>query len=199
MTTIAEEPDDFDPDYEDRIADEKSDWAKIPRTPASQGSLTPTGWEPTHQKPVPVIQCTAFNNKGERCGRWSIRGHRVCIKHGGRLPNVQKHAAAVVEAARLRLIDMADPAIDVLHDLIQSGTADAIRLGAAKEILDRAGVRGGIDVTMEVEHKIDPAALVADRLAQIRKNQQDNDEVIAVVLEEVGGDDDGGVVPGDDV
>jgi len=114
--------------FDDESADvEKSDWAKIPRTPDSQDSTTPVGWVPTVAKPIPVVRCTQIKKDGERCGRWSIRGHTKCLSHGGRLPSVKAHAEAAVEAARLRLIDLADPAVDVLSDLMNNqGTSEAI-------------------------------------------------------------------------
>lgn len=77
-------------------------------------------------------------------------GHDKCMVHGGHLPNVQKAAATKVEAAKLRLIEDADLAVDTLFELLKPGVADNVKLGAAKEILDRAGVKGSIDVNIEV-------------------------------------------------
>lgn len=166
MTTYDPSPDAF----EDPASEEKSEWAKTPRSPEAQGSMIPGGWKPTTEKPVPVVRCTQIKKDGNRCGRWSIRGTTKCLVHGGRLPSVREHAAATVEAARLRLIDLSDPAIDVLDDLIQPGTADQIRLKAATEILDRAGVRGGFEVDMEVNvGGMSPAETVATRLEEISK------------------------------
>lgn len=122
---------------------------------------------------------------------WSLVYSRACKvpQARGSLPNVQQHAQAVVEAARLRLIDLADPAVDVLRDLISSsGTSDQIRLAAAKEVLDRAGVRGGVDISVEVEHKVDPGVEVARRLKEIRDRVQDHPDEIVIEEED---DDDG--------
>lgn len=104
------------------------------------------------QNPVQVIRCTATaRSTGQRCGRWSLRGSNVCAKHGGQLPTVKAHAQAVVEAARLRLLDMADQAIDVIEDLSLNATAEQVRLKASTEILDRSGIRGGTEVLVAVE------------------------------------------------
>jgi hypothetical protein len=71
---------------------------------------------------------------------------------------VQEHAAAVVEAARLRLIGMSDMAIDVLEDLALNSTADQVRLGAARDVLDRANVKGDTVIDVKVEHSMETAA-----------------------------------------
>lgn len=118
----------------------------------------PAKWKPTAAEPVPVVRCTAIaRSTGAQCKRWSLRGTNVCMRHGGQLPNVADHAAAVVEAARLRLIGLSDEAIDIVHDLAVNSTADQVRLKAATELLDRAGVRGGVEVdfggNVEVTHE----------------------------------------------
>jgi hypothetical protein len=138
-------------------------------TPAGQESNVPKAWKPTRAEPVPVVRCTKIKKDGNQCGRWSLRGTNVCIKHGGRLPDVQAHAAAVVENARLRIFGMADEATDALHDLIQPGTAEGVRLKAATEILDRAGVRGGVEITVDDQRSGDPTAELTSRLNRLAK------------------------------
>src|SRR4030095_11889824 len=76
-------------------------------SPAEQGLEVPMGWKPTLAEPVPVVRCTGMSTQsGERCKRWSLRGTTVCKIHGGQLPNVQEHANAIVESARMRLFGM---------------------------------------------------------------------------------------------
>lgn len=140
-----------------------------------QDSNIPVGWKATPEEPVPVVRCTGIvrngPRKGEQCGRWSIRGHRVCLKHGGNLPGVQKAAEEVREAARLRLFGMADDAIDTIDFLIHEGTTPAaVKLKAATEILDRVGIKGGSELTHTVEVKANPAEEIAKRLATIAEN-----------------------------
>lgn len=129
----------------------------------------PMSWKPTRSAPVPTIRCTALKADGERCTRWSLRGTKVCITHGGTLPNVKEYAAAVVESARLRLLGNADLAVATLQDLTQPGTAEGVRLKAASEILDRVGVRGGFEVAVEVEDKRDSVELLESRLETLRE------------------------------
>lgn len=117
------------------------------------------------QNPVKVIQCTAMaRSTGKQCTRWSLRGSNVCPKHGGQLPTVKAHAAALVEAARLRLIGMSDQAVDVLEDLSLGATAEQVRLRAAESILDRSGIRAGSDVFVATEDTRTESA--ADRLSR---------------------------------
>lgn len=83
--------------------------------------------------------------------------------------NVNKYREAVQEAARLRLLDSTDIAIDVLEDLMQPGTGEAIRLKSAESILDRAGIRGGFEIQVEGDITASPADELKKRLAELQK------------------------------
>lgn len=137
-----------------------------------QDSSIPKGWKPTLDKPMPVVRCTGTvrngDRAGERCGRWSIMGHDKCMVHGASFPNVQAAAAKRVEAAKLRLIEDADLAVDTLFELLQGTTADNVKLGAAKEILDRAGIKGTLEVNIEVNHA-NPSEGILKKLSIMRE------------------------------
>lgn len=165
--------------------------------PVEQGSVVPLGWKPTPREPVPVVRCVQIKKDGERCKRWSIRGYTKCVRHAGpgarmKDGNVNKYAAAIVEAARLRLIEDADMALDVISDLSQPGTGEAIRLRAAESILDRAGIRGGIEIDVSVETVDSPVDEIKRRIAELRKGsaavskmQADNEDIVdAEIIEE---------------
>ena len=162
------DPDDLtlpDPDTEPKPATHA-------RSPLEQDSITPVSWKPTHAEPIPVVRCSGTVKNGvragERCGKWAVRGSTVCRSHGAQLPLVREHAKEVVENARLRLIGMADDAVDALEDLVAFGTQDQIRLAAAKEILDRSGVtKTAPDMNVTVEHKVSAADAVAEKLKMI--------------------------------
>jgi hypothetical protein len=101
--------------------------------------------------------------------------------HGGHLPNVQAAASKKVEAAKLRLIEDADLAVDTLFELIKVGTADQVRLGAAKEILDRSGIKGGVDVNVEITNNVSAAdeikkklTLMAERMGADTKQAEED-------------------------
>lgn len=136
---------------------------------AEQGVEIPSGWKPTVENPVPVVRCKATSTtSGERCKRWSIRGTTVCQSHGGRLPNVIEHSQAVVESARLRLFGLAEQAVDVLEDLSQPGTSDAIRLKAAELILNRAGLKDAVELKVEVTQGVSPSEDILKKLSIMR-------------------------------
>lgn len=147
----------------------------IKYTADQQGSEIPLGWKPTPSKPVPVVRCRHIRKDGSRCKNWSLRGYIKCKRHAGpgaQTPdgNVTLWAAAVVEAGRLRIIDEADPAIDQLVALMQPGTAEAIRLKAATEVLDRAGIRGGFEISVDADITAHSAASeIEKRLAELKE------------------------------
>lgn len=153
-----------------------TDANSVARTPAEQGSNIPAGWRPTAAEPVPVVRCTAIKSNGERCGRWSLRGATICYTHGGRLNNVQEHAAAVVEGAKLRLIGLTDLAIDQLEDLVRNGSAEKIRLDAARDILDRAGAKGAVEISVEVTQTETAADRVRAKLVETAKRLKKAEE-----------------------
>ena len=163
------------------------------RSPIEQGSLTPVGWKPSMKEPIPVVQCSGITKNGaragQRCGKWAVRGTTVCRSHGAQLPLVREAAKEVVENARLRLIGMADDAVDALEDLVAFGTQDQIRLAAAKEILDRSGVvKGQADLNVVVEHRASASELVAEKLkmmaSRMAKDAEPEPEDLGEIVDE---------------
>lgn len=161
------------PDYDDIPVKTSPSAGK--NSAVEQGLNIPMGWKPTAAEPVPVIRCTGTLRNGpkagQQCGNWSLRGATVCIVHGGRLPNIRKHAEDVREAARMRILGLADMAIDTLEELADAqGTAGAaVKLKAATELLDRAGIKGGIEMNVVHEVRSNPSEEIAKRLAGIAK------------------------------
>ena len=164
------------------------------KSAAAQGSVIPLGWKPTPSKPVPVVRCIVIKKDGDRCNKWSLRGHSKCKSHlrGADLnfPNVREHIDAVIESARMRLVDDVDAAIDTLEFLAENGS-EQIRLKASSEILDRAGIRGGFEIDVEVQQTENPSEILAKRLETLRKRHleatsavEDADIVDATVVDE---------------
>jgi hypothetical protein len=60
---------------------------------------------------------------------------------------------------------MADDAVEVLRDLIKPGVADAVRMKAVENILNRSGIRDGVDVNVEVTHSTSAADEIQKKLA----------------------------------
>jgi hypothetical protein len=44
---------------------------------------------------------------------------------------------------------MADDAVDVLYELMQAGVADAVRMKAVENVLNRSGIKDAIEVHVE--------------------------------------------------
>jgi len=161
---------------------------KSSRTPEGQNSEIPLGWKPTMAEPIPVFRCSFewgvdHPKYGKRCNRYSLRGTTVCLKHGAQLPSVQEHAAAVVEAGLLRLINHSDAFIDVIFDLSKNSDSDAVRLGAAKDGLDRAGLKPGTNINVTVETKVDAAEVLLSKLLAITQRNKEEEIVDAEVVE----------------
>lgn len=148
----------------------------VKRSPAAQGSEVPVGWKPTVHKPVPVVHCAhifkdSHERAGERCGQWSLRGSRLCWQHSGKgnLKNVEEYRLAIVESARLKLVESADDAVTTLLELLSQGTADNVRLKAATEVLDRVGIKTADQLQVDVQvTDRPPAEVLSERLSKLR-------------------------------
>ena len=65
-------------------------------------------------------------------------------------------------------------AVDVLEELMESAISEPVRLKASSEILDRAGVRAGMDIGLDIEvaDMRSPAQIVQERLARLASGAQ---------------------------
>jgi hypothetical protein len=99
---------------------------------------------------------------------------------------VQEHAEAVVESARLQLMGMADDAVEVLQDLIKPGVADAVRLKAVENILNRSGIKDGVDLNVTVTNNSNAAEDIQKKLAVMaeRMKPKEDPEDLGEVLDE---------------
>ena len=82
-------------------------------------------------------RCTAKAKSTEhQCKNAPIHGATVCRYHGAGAPQVK------AAAARRVLEELVDPALIALRDIVNDRTIpEAVRLAAAKDILDRTGYR----------------------------------------------------------
>jgi len=118
-----------------------------------QDSEIPLGWKPTVAKPLPALRCQHIKRDGERCRKWGVPGTGGwCLKHGAALPAVRKAAESRVAEARVRMMGLAPDMLDILYELTKPGVQDGIRLKAAQDLLDRAGLKAGMDINVTVEH-----------------------------------------------
>jgi len=107
--------------------------------------------EAEHPDWHPARQCTATNRAGERCRRQPIAGGAICTMHGGRAPQT-------VAAAKLRLLEVVEPAIARLLRFIESppGLCDVCGrcddtsaiVSAIRTVLDRCGLGPAASLTL---------------------------------------------------
>lgn len=162
--------------------------AKYDAWPTAVGYETvPPDWKPTMEKPLPALRCYYVKPDGERCKKFGIRGtggantngKAMCYFHGGSLPAVKAMAEAQVSSAKMKLVDSADMAVDSLIELSGPGTIANVRLGAIKEILDRAGIKGGPDMTVEVTHAVSYKDEIQKRLTDMRERKAKQEAEVA--------------------
>jgi hypothetical protein len=123
----------------------------------------------------PPTRCRFIKSDGLRCQLWCgnrITDDGLCRTHlGTRFNNL----TGAVQRARERAYQAAPTAIQLLEHLMESAESEPVKLKAATEILDRAGVRGGIEIDARVDLTVLPAAqILEERLAKLRNNQLEN-------------------------
>lgn len=150
-------------------------------------------WEPSILEPFPKIRCTHISPWGNRCRRNAISGGFICEEHGGKGRKVIERAKEVNELARKRLLDMVDPALDVIDQLVKSeGTNDAIRLKAAQDVLDRNGMKSATEINVHSEqHTVDWTAVITEKLARLKEPLAVESEMTVLEIEEDGEEDAG--------
>ena len=67
-----------------------------------------------------------------------MRGQTVCMTHGGKAPQALAKAEAALALAEMRLRGLAGPAVATLEDLVANASSEAVRLAAARDLVDRA-------------------------------------------------------------
>jgi hypothetical protein len=115
-------------------------------------------------------RCRTIKDDNIRCMLWSSgrpKDDGLCRVH---LRSVKKRPGEDIERARAKLTQAAPYAVDMLEDMMENAVSEPVKLKAATEILDRAGVRGGIEFDASIKVTDDrPAAIIIqerlDRLA----------------------------------
>lgn len=140
--------------------------------PSAEGyEKVPEDWKPRAGRELPSIRCTHERPDGSRCKKFGVRGTgfngtpSMCYIHGGSLPSVRNKAEATLLSVRMMLTEAAPKALEQVIDLSQNASAEAIRLKASTEILDRAGIKGGVDINVEVTQNVSAADEIRKRLS----------------------------------
>jgi hypothetical protein len=100
---------------------------------------------------------------------WSsgrLKDDGLCRLHLG----ANKKTGADIERARKKLMQSAPYAVDKLEELMENAVSEPVKLKAATEILDRAGIRAGmeIDIGVELKDARTPAEIIAERLERLK-------------------------------
>lgn len=126
---------------------------------------------PRSEKRQPLAlphRCRQIKDDTIRCMLWSSgrpKDDGLCRIH---LRSTKHKTSDDIERARTKLMQAAPYAVDVLEELMESAESEPVKLKAATEILDRAGVRGGIEVDTSVNIDVRPAAsIIAERLQRL--------------------------------
>lgn len=131
----------------------------------------------------PPVRCRQIKSDGMRCLLWSANRKTddgLCRVHLGSRHN---NITGAVAQARNRAYQAAPVAIEMLEQLMESAESEPVKLKAATEILDRAGIRGGVEIDAKVDVNVQPAAdIIMQRLERLRPQAQ---EIIEVEVLEV--------------
>ena len=171
------EPDNVNSDYLtglDLVAESAADYLVPPwvigATRAYLKEQNEGGPVSARRKPASLPhRCRAVKDDFLRCMLWSSGRHNddgYCRVH---LRSMSRRPGEDIERARAKLTQSAPYAVDILEDLMQNAASEPVRLKASTEILDRAGVRGGVefDARLEVTDGRQPAQVVAERLQRL--------------------------------
>ena len=122
-------------------------------------------------KRAPLCQphrCRQIKDDGIRCMLWGSgrpKDDGLCRIH---LRSTKHKTSDDIERARTKLMQSAPYAVDKLEELMEYAESEPVKLKAATEILDRAGVRGGIEIDSNLNVDVRPAAnLIAERLERL--------------------------------
>ena len=112
-------------------------------------------------------RCRFVKTDGLRCMLWSsgrLKDDGLCNVHLGSI----RRPGQDVERARAKIVQSAAYAVDVVEELMENATSEPVRLKAATEILDRAGVRGGMELDVGVDVNVRaPHEILAERLQRL--------------------------------
>jgi len=156
----------------DLIAEEASDYL-VPPWVVNATRLYLKEQETGHLNPKrqPLAQphrCRHIKTDGIRCMLWGSgrpKDDGLCRVH---LRSVKHKTSDDIERAREKLMQAAPFAVDKLEELMEFAESEPVKLKAATEILDRAGVRGGVEIDTNVNIDVRPAAqIIAERLERL--------------------------------
>lgn len=143
----------------------------------SEGALQPV-WP--SGEPTRTIDFTSGQERARRWCSWPSGcdspeeyGQGVCSSHGARLPTLTTEhmyqAQARTQHSRDLIVSAAPAASATMINIMTDDQASKpeTRLRAAEQILDRAGVRGGTEISLQGDVRVSPAEEIRSRLETI--------------------------------
>ncbi len=123
-------------------------------------------------------RCRFIKGNQIRCQLWHsgrVSDDGLCRTHLG--AKGSDAGVGAVARARQRVAQIAPQMVDVMEEMALHATSEIVRQRAAEQILDRAGVRGGIEVEHKGEIEIKPAKeMLAERLKVLAANTEKQKE-----------------------
>lgn len=127
-------------------------------------------------------RCTTIKADGTRCWGWSSGASEslgMCKVHSNRVNRKNANNTSIMQAARNRLMSATAGVVDGLEDLAFNAESETVRLGAMNSLLDRAGIRGGIEIEQKVDVTVNESAdIVKNRLAKLRQGQEEKAKLL---------------------
>ncbi|UDL15792.1 hypothetical protein QEH42_gp166 [Microbacterium phage Pumpernickel] len=132
----------------------------------------------------PPGRCNARKADGTRCWGWhngTTDMDFLCRIHakshsGNKRP---LYGPSQKQIAHNRLASGLVGAVEVIEELMVSSTDERVRLAAAKEWLEKGGMKEAIQIEQKVEHKgEDAAAILLNRLADLKKGHDDKIDLL---------------------
>ena len=178
----------------DLLAEEASDYLVPPWVVASTRAYLKEqengGPASPKRKPLALPhRCRQVKDDGIRCMLWGSgrpNDDGLCLVH---LRSNKHKTSDDIERARNKLMQAAPYAVDKLEELMEFAESEPVKLKAATEILDRAGVRGGVEIDTTVNVDVRPAAqVIAERLERlaagaVAKLTESTDDIIEAEVE----------------
>lgn len=133
----------------------------------------------TAEMPSVIVQCGWKDRTDTQCPDASIPGAIRCSKHGGEWldPKIRQQ---LLMASYMRIVEASEWAVEALIHVAVHGRREEARVMAAKELLDRAGIRAGIDI--HVVHESGDAnrqiSVLHERLDRMAEGLDARDEIM---------------------
>lgn len=137
-------------------------------------------------------RCATVKSDGTRCWGWSNGASEMqgmCRVHARRAGKIGSVGMSNAQLTRARLASAAPGIAEELEALAYSAESEQVRLGAMKDILDRAGYKAALEVTEKIDITVtDAADTVKSRLAKLRKGQEDKQKLLRQIQEGINAD-----------